>query len=233
MGAFYRSLCGVLAAGGLFAATACSSTPAASEQAPEEAFTATGASEPSPDTPDGAPPGAEVLGTPRQGEPFEVTVIASNTADDPSRWRFTVTDVSCGKTLDPAVTAHAADSIGAPHSPPAPEPGKQFCVLAIDVENIGKKQNSWDTSSTVSLNVGDTRYTQSQTDDEYSSEYAQYWQDKTNTVATFGVNPGSKGPTHGVFQIPEGEQPTTAWFTSSTAIETINGTEPGYLVTLK
>ncbi|QNQ36037.1 hypothetical protein HYC88_21780 [Streptomyces sp. CB00271] len=105
--------------------------------------------------------------------------------------------------------------------------------MTIDVENVGKKESVWDTSSTVSLNVGDTRYTQSQTDDEYSSDYAQYWQDKTNSVATFGVNPGSKGPTHGVFQIPEGEKPTTAWFTSSTAIETVNGTEPGYLVTLE
>lgn len=174
-----------------------------------------------------------MLGTPRQGEPFEVTVIASNTADDPSKWRFTVADVACGESLDPEVTAHAADSIGATHSPPPPEPGKQFCVMTIDVENIGKKQDTWNTSSTVSLSVGDTRYTQSQTDDEYSTDYAQYWQDKTNTVATFGVNPGSKGPTHGVFQIPEGEKPTTAWFTSSTAIETVNGTEPGYLVTLK
>ncbi|ARF76646.1 DUF4352 domain-containing protein [Streptomyces sp. NPDC012600] len=227
-----RSLsCGVLTAG-LLAAAACSTG------APSAATSSVGdvtpvAAEPSSDATQGAPPGAEILGSPAQGEAFDVTVIASNTTDDPSRWRFTVTDVTCGKPLDPAVMAKAADSVGASASAPAPEPGKQFCVMAIDVENIGKKQDSWNTSGNVSLNVGDTRYTQTQTDDEYALDYAQFWNDKTSTVATFGVNPGSKGPTHGVFQIPVGDKPSTAWFTSGTAIDTIDGAEPGYLVTLK
>ncbi|MFI6552970.1 DUF4352 domain-containing protein [Streptomyces griseus] len=232
MTAFSRPLCGALAAAGLFAATACSSSSPPAPEPVSEGIAAV-ADEPSPDTTEGVPPGARVLGSPSQGEPFDVTVVASDTTDDPSRWRFTVTDVTCGKTLDPAVTSAAAESNGSTASPPAPEPGKQFCVMAVDVENIGKKQSVWDTSGTVSLNVGDTRYTQSQTDDGYASDYAQYWQDKTNTVAAFGVNPGSKGPTHGVFQIPEGDKPTTAWFTSGTAIDTFDGTQPGYLVTLK
>ncbi|MEU3051427.1 DUF4352 domain-containing protein [Streptomyces sp. NPDC006984] len=214
---------GILAAVGLLTASGCSTssslgtgTPAATPAAVQT----------SPTTPEGAPPGAAVLGTPRQGEPFDVTITSSDTTADPDRWRFTVQKVACSESLDPAVMADASDPS------PAPEAGKQFCVVTIQVENIGKKQASWDTSSTVSLNVGDTRYTQSQADDDYASAYAQHWHKDNVTVPVFGLNPRSRGPAPGVFQIPEDEQPTSIWITSSTAIETINGVEPGYLVTL-
>ncbi|MDQ0946388.1 hypothetical protein QFZ24_000311 [Streptomyces phaeochromogenes] len=181
----------------------------------------------------GAPPGAEVLGTVQQGKPLEVTVLASNTADDPARWRFTVDRVVCGKPLDPAVMAHAAQSVGAPTATPAPETGKQFCVLSMQAVNVGKSMASWNADSTVSLNVGDIRYTQSQKDASYSSDYAQYWNDRGEVAPTFGLNPGSQGPVHGVFQIPAGDKPASVWVTSGTAIETIDGAEPGHLVLLK
>lgn len=140
--------------------------------------------------------------------------------------------VVCGKPLDPAVMAHAADSVGAPTASPAPEAGKQFCVLTMDAVNKGKSMAVWNADNTVSLNVADTRYTQSQEDSAYASDYAQYWNDKGQTAPTFGINPGSKGPVHGVFQIPAGENPTSLWVTSGTAITTIDGVEPGYLVLL-
>lgn len=201
-----------------------------SEQAPKAETT-------SPSAPvthmDGAPPGAEVLGTVRTGEPFTVTVLAEDSADDPHRWRFTVRSVTCGKPLDSAVMAFAAESVGAPTPTPAPEAGKQFCVLTMDALNVGKSMAAWDSDNTVSLNVGDTRYTQSQKDADYSSDYDQYFNSKGQVAPAFGLNPGSRGPVHGVFQIPAGQRPTSLWVTAGTAIETIDGVEPGYLVLLK
>lgn len=181
----------------------------------------------------GVPPGAEVLGTHRLGEPFTVTVMASDTVDDPNRWQFTVRSVVCGKPLDPAVMAYAADSVGAPTATPKPETGKDFCVLTMQAKNVGKSMDSWDADSTVSLNVADTRYTETSRDAVYASDYAQYWNSKGQTAPTFGINPGSTGPVHGVFQIPSGEKPDSLWVTSSTAITTIDGVGPGYLVLLK
>ncbi|MFB6837132.1 hypothetical protein [Streptomyces sp. NPDC056361] len=173
-----------------------------------------------------------MLGTVRPGEPFDVTVIASDTADDPHRWRFTVRNVVCGMPLDPAVVAYAADSVGAPTASPTPEVGKQFCVLTMDAVNVGKSRANWNADSRVSLNVADTRYTMSQKDSDYASDYAQYWNSRGQTAPTFGLNPGSKGPVHGIFQIPTGEKPTSVWVTSGTAITTIDGVQPGYLVPL-
>ncbi|WP_093780632.1 hypothetical protein [Streptomyces sp. yr375] len=182
---------------------------------------------------EGAPPGAEVLGTVRTGEPFTVTVVYSDPADDPDRWQFTVRSVTCGKPLDPAVMAHAAESVGSPTPTPTPEAGKQFCVVAMDALNVGKSEAVWNADNSVSLNVGDTRYTQSQQDSAYASDYAQYFSSKGQTGPTFGLNPGSRGPEHGIFQIPPGQQPTSIWVTSGTAITTVDGVEPGYLVLLK
>lgn len=188
---------------------------------------------PSPDSaPAGAPPGAEVLGTAHPGQSFTVTVLASDTVDDPHRWQFTVREVVCGKPLDPAVMAYAADSVGAPTATPEPEAGKQFCVLTMNAVNVGKSEASWDADNRVSLNVTDTRYTMSQKDSDYTSDYDQYWNSKGQTAPAFGLNPGSKGPVHAVFQIPSAEKPTSIWVTSGTAITTIDGVQPGYLVLL-
>ncbi|GGL16854.1 hypothetical protein [Streptomyces flaveus] len=182
----------------------------------------------------GAPPGAEVLGTVRTGEPFTVTVVYSNDpADDPDRWQFTVRSAACGKPLDPAVMAHAAESVGSPTPTPTPEAGKQFCVVAMDALNVGKSEAVWNADGSVSLNVGDTRYTSSSEDADYALDYAQYYADKGQTGPTFGRNPGSRGPAHGVFQIPTGQQPTSIWVTSGPAITTSDGVQPGYLVLLK
>ncbi|MFE1444080.1 hypothetical protein [Streptomyces sp. NPDC058739] len=182
---------------------------------------------------DGAPPGAEVLGTVRTGEPLTVTVLASNTANDPARWQFTVRSVTCGKPLDSAVVAYAAESVGSPIPTPTPEAGKQFCVVAMEALNVGKSEEVWNADNTVSLNADDTRYTQSQTDSAYASDYAQYFSSNGQSGPNFGLNPGSRGPVHGVFQIPTGQQPTSIWITSGTAITTIDGVQPGYLVLLK
>ncbi|WP_326790551.1 DUF4352 domain-containing protein [Streptomyces sp. NBC_00151] len=184
---------------------------------------------------DGAPPGAKVLDTVKTGEAFTVTVLASNTVDDPARWQFTVRSVECGKPLDSAVINYTADSVGSPTPAPAPTPesGKQFCVLTMNARNVGKSEAVWDASDKVTLNVGDTRYKQSQKDSQYASDYAQYYNDKGQVGPTFGLNPGSQGPVHGVFQIPTGQKPTSIWVTSGTAIITIDGPEPGYLVLLK
>ncbi|MER5741010.1 hypothetical protein ABT117_35825 [Streptomyces sp. NPDC002262] len=173
-----------------------------------------------------------MLGTARLGQAFTVTVLASDTADDPHRWQFTMREVVCGKPLDPAVMAYAADSVGAPTPTPSPEAGKQFCVVTMDAVNVGKSEASWDADDRMSLNVADTRYTMSQKDSEYSSDYDQYENSKGRTAPVFGLNPGSKGPVHGVFQIPAGEKPTSVWVTSGTAITTIDGVQPGYLVLL-
>lgn len=141
--------------------------------------------------------------------------------------------VDCGKPLDQAVMAYAADSVGAPTTTPAPEAGKQFCVLTMNGTNVGKSMASWNAQNTVSLNVGDTRYTETQKDDEYATDYAQYWSSQGQTPPTFGINPGSQGPVHGVFEIPTGDKPTSVWVTAGTAIETIYGVQPGYLVLLQ
>ncbi|MFD9114720.1 hypothetical protein [Streptomyces bottropensis] len=103
-----------------------------------------------------------MLGTVRTGEPFTVTVLARDTANDPERWQFTVRSVTCGKPLDGAVMAHAAESVGSPTPTPTPEADKQFCVIAMDALNVGKSEAVWNAGNTVNLNVGDTRYTQSQ-----------------------------------------------------------------------
>jgi hypothetical protein len=182
---------------------------------------------------EGAPPGAQVLGTARVGESFAVTVLTSSTTADPDRWQFTVRSVTCGKPLDRAVMVFAAESVGSPTATPAPETGKQFCVLTMDAVNVGKSMAVWNADSTVSLNVQDTRYTQSQKDAAYALDYAQYWNSKGQTAPTFGLNPGSRGPVHGVFQIPNADKPTSIWVTSGTAIETIDGVQPGYLVRLQ
>jgi hypothetical protein len=174
-----------------------------------------------------------VLGTARTGEPFTVTITFKDNPNDPDRWQFTVRSVTCGKPLDSAVMAYAAGSVGTPTSTPTPESGKQFCVVAMDALNVGNGEAVWDTDDTVSLNVGDTRYSQSQKDSDYASDYAQYFNSKGQVGPTFGLNPGSRGPVHGIFQIPTGQQPTSLWVTSSTAITTIDGVEPGYLVLLK
>ncbi|WP_241266787.1 DUF4352 domain-containing protein [Streptomyces scabichelini] len=148
------------------------------------------------------------------------------------RWQFTVRSVTCGKPMDPAVMAHAAESVGSPAPTPTPEAGKQFCVVAIDALNAGKSEATWNADGSVSLNVGDTRYTPSNEDADYALDYAQYYADKGQTGPTYGRNPGSRGPAHGVFQIPTGQQPTSIWVTSGTAITTIDGVQPGYLVLL-
>ncbi|MEU2232237.1 hypothetical protein [Streptomyces vietnamensis] len=105
-------------------------------------------------------------------------------------------------------------------------------MLTMDAVNVGKSEASWEADNRVSLNVADTRYTMSQKDSDYTLDYDQYWNSKGQTAPAFGLNPGSKGPVHGVFQIPAGEKPTSIWVTSGTAITTIHGVQPGYLVPL-
>ncbi|MFM9812891.1 hypothetical protein ACKI16_30810 [Streptomyces scabiei] len=179
----------------------------------------------------GAPPGAQVLGTPRKGEPFKVRIAFEDTSQL-DEFQITVRSVTCGKPLDPEVLAYAADSVGAPTSTPTPEGGKQYCVVAMEVMNVGKRELIWNADNTVSLNVGDVAYSQTQKDADIASDYAQYWNSKGQTGPTFGINPGSKGPVHGIFQIPVGDRPTSVWVTSGTAIQTVDGVEPGYLVEL-
>jgi hypothetical protein len=174
-----------------------------------------------------------VLGTVRLGEAFTFTLQTSETSGEPQRWKLVVRSVDCGKPLDHSVLAYAADSVGSPTATPVPEAGKQFCVLTMDGTNVGKSTASWDASNTVSLNVKDVRYTQSQQDTDYALDYAQYWNQQGQTAPTFGLNPGSHGPVHGVFEIPAGDKPTSLWVTAGTAIETIYGVQPGHLVLLQ
>ncbi|MEU6351025.1 hypothetical protein ABZ896_17080 [Streptomyces sp. NPDC047072] len=181
----------------------------------------------------GVPLGAKVLGTVRLGEAFVFTLQTAETSGEPQRWKLVVRNVDCGKPLDPAVMAYAADSVGAPTATPVPDTGKQFCVLTMDGTNVGKSMANWDASNTVSLNVGDVRYTESQQDADYALDYAQYWNQQGQTAPAFGLNPGSQGPVHGVFEIPAGDKPTNVWVTAGTAIETIYGVQPGYLVLLQ
>ncbi|MGW5779831.1 hypothetical protein [Streptomyces sp. NPDC003863] len=114
-----------------------------------------------------------MLGTPHPGQSFTVTVLASDTADDPHRWQFTMRKVVCGKPLDPAVTAYAADSVGSPTTTPPPEAGKQLCVLTMDAVKASKSEASGEADNRVSLNVADTRYTMSQKDSDYTLDYDQ------------------------------------------------------------
>ncbi|MFD5202504.1 hypothetical protein ACFWM7_20655 [Streptomyces sp. NPDC058375] len=178
----------------------------------------------------GAPPGAEVLGRPAVGEPFKLTIGSSEAR--PDELEITVEDVTCGEPLDPKVLAHAADSVGEPTQNPMPEGGKQFCVVAMEVLNVGKSEVIWSVDDTVTLNVNDTAYSQSQTDADYARAYGDYWSDKGELGPSYGLNPGSKGPEHAVFQIPDADEPTTLWFASSDWLESFDGPEPGYLVQL-
>nr|WSW66842.1 hypothetical protein OG461_11915 [Streptomyces sp. NBC_00995] len=228
-----RSLRGSTAVAALLVSLAgCSSSTGGDVSAVGHNTSEPAARQPGSDPTADAPAGAEVLGTVRVGEPFTVTVLATNTTEDPNRWKFTVQSVVCGNPLDPAVMADAADSVGEPTATPAPEEGKQFCVLTMNAVNVGHAEDSWEVSNHVSLNVGDTQYTESDTDADHALDYAQYWQGKGKVGPAFGLNPGSRGPVHGVFQIPTGDEPTSVWVTSGTAIETIDGMEPGYLVRL-
>ncbi|WP_103533371.1 hypothetical protein [Streptomyces sp. SM11] len=211
----------------LLTVTACSSASTGTASSPGSTVPAAATSSPD----DGAPPGAEVLGRPRTGEPFRLT-LGSTAEQRPDEFEITVEKVTCGESLDPEVLAHAADSVGEPTANPTPEDGKQFCVLSMEVLNVGKSEAVWSLDETVTLNVDDTAYSQSQSDAVYAREYADYWSEKGETGPSYGLNPGSKGPEHGVFQIPAADEPTTLWFASSRLLETFDGPEPGYLVQL-
>ncbi|MFJ6611506.1 hypothetical protein ACIQPT_14655 [Streptomyces sp. NPDC091289] len=180
---------------------------------------------------DGAPPGAEVLGRPAVGEPFTLTIAYSDTPKL-DEFEVTVDEVRCGEPLDPKVLAHAADSATGPTPAPTPEEGKQYCVLSMEVLNVGKSEADWSADGATTLNVGDTAYSPTESDTELARHYARYWSDQGKSEPSAGINPGSKGPTHGVFQIPAADKPTTVWVASAHLMETINGVQPGYLVQL-
>ncbi|MBM7054635.1 hypothetical protein [Streptomyces durocortorensis] len=175
----------------------------------------------------GAPPGAEVLGRPAVGEPFKLTIGYSNTSAL-DEFEVTVDEVRCGEPLDPKALAHAAD----PGTEPPPEEGKQYCVVSMEVRNVGKSEADWSADDAVTLNVDDTAYSPTQSDNELAGLYAQYWSDRGKTDPSFGINPDSRSPEHAVVQIPAGDEPTTAWVASGNLLETIDGPEPGYLVQL-
>ncbi|MEU3319963.1 hypothetical protein [Streptomyces sp. NPDC006785] len=217
------------AASALLALTACgAATSAGTSSGPAGAVPA--AATGGPDV--GAPPGAEILGRPAVGEPFTLTIGSSDEAR-PDEFEITVEDVTCGEPLDPKVLAHAAESVGEPTENPAPESGKQFCVVALEVQNVGRSEAIWSVDDTVTLNVDDTAYSQSQTDDSYASDYADYWSDQGEPGPAYGLNPGSRGPEHGIFQIPSDDEPTTLWVASSDWLESFDRPEPGYLVQLR
>ncbi|MEV0604661.1 DUF4352 domain-containing protein [Streptomyces sp. NPDC050315] len=224
-----------MATGALVALSACSSdsgsAPADTGSAPAEKSSAppstTGGSTV------GAPPDAEVLGTPRVGEPFTLTIEEDPDDPKPLKLKVTVERVTCGKPIDPAVLAEEAESIGEPTPTPTPESGKEFCVVSLEVANVGKSEAVWDTQSTVLLNVRDTAYNQTQDDYEYVSAYDSYWESRGRTGPVYGLNPGSKGPAFAVFQIPANTPPTTLWVYSKTlGLADEEGTESGYLVRL-
>ncbi|MGW0644629.1 hypothetical protein [Streptomyces badius] len=176
----------------------------------------------------GAPPGAEILGRPAVGEPFKLTVDYSNTSAL-DEFEVTVDEVRCGEPLDPKALAHAAT----PGAQPKPEEGKQFCVVGMEVRNVGKSEADWSADEAITLNVDDTAYSPTQSDNELAGLYAQYWSDQGKTDPSFGINPGSTSPEHAVIQIPVDDEPTTAWVASGALLETIDGVEPGYLVQLR
>ncbi|WP_032764574.1 hypothetical protein [Streptomyces sp. CNS654] len=177
----------------------------------------------------GAPPGAEILGRAALGEPFKLT-IGSSDESQPEEFEITVEDVTCGEPLDPRVLAH--DSLSAPTEPPTPEDGKQFCVVRMEVLNVGKSEARWTADDTVTLNVDDTAYSQTQDDAQLTSAYEEYWYDQGKPRPSFGLNPASKGPVNAVFQIPAADEPTTVWFAAARWLE-LTGPEPGYLVRLQ
>ncbi|MEW1759570.1 hypothetical protein AB0393_24050 [Streptomyces cyaneofuscatus] len=211
------------AAVALLTLTACSSASADTASGPVGTVPAAATS--SPDA--GAPPGAKILGRPGVGEPFKLTIDYSNTAGL-DEFEVTVDEVRCGEPLDPKALAHAAE----PGVEPAPEEGKQYCVVSMEVTNVGKSEADWSADDAVTLNVDDTAYSPTQSDNELADLYAQYWSDQGKTDPSFGINPGSSSPEHGIFQIPVGDEPTTAWVASGNLLETIDGVEPGYLVQL-
>lgn len=171
----------------------------------------------------GAPPGAQILGTPRKGEPFTITIADGGNAQ-PTMLQITVDSVTCGQ-LDAAVLAFASVT-------PTPESGKQYCAVAMEVVNVGNSMAVWDASNKVSLNIGATEYTETQADGDLAGDYEQYWYSKGQVGPAFGINPGSKGPEYGVFEIPVGAAPTSLWVSSGSVIQNINGVQPGYLVLL-
>ncbi|PJN28825.1 hypothetical protein CG717_22410 [Streptomyces sp. CB02613] len=175
----------------------------------------------------GAPPGAEILGRPAVGEPFKLTIDYSNTSAL-DEFEVTVDEVRCGEPLDPKALAHAST----PGTEPQPEEGKQYCVVSMEVQNVGKSEADWSADEAITLNVDDIAYSPTQSDNELAALYAQYWSDQGKTDPSFGINPGSKSPEHAVIQIPVGEEPTTVWVASGNLLETIDGVEPGYLVQL-
>ncbi|MGA4997691.1 hypothetical protein ACPCB7_06640 [Streptomyces arboris] len=211
----------------LLTLTACSSASPGRASSPASAVQAAATSNPDA----GAPPGAEILGRPGIGEPFKLTIDAADTAR-PDEFEVTVEEVRCGEPLDPEVVAHAASSVGEPTPTPTPENGKQYCVVALEVLNVGKSEAHWEAGDAVALNVSDTAYSQSLADADHAYDYSQYWYSKGQAGPSFGLNPGSKGPDHGIFQIPAADAPTTLWVASARSLESFDGAEPGYLVQL-
>ncbi|MFJ5735454.1 hypothetical protein [Streptomyces microflavus] len=212
----------------LLTLTACSSATTGTASGPAGAVPAAVATS-SPDA--GAPPGAEILGRPGVGEPFTLTIGATDTAR-PDKFEVTVEEVRCGEPLDPAVVAHAAESVGEPTPTPTPEGGKQYCVVALEVLNVGRSEAIWSAGDVVTLNVDDTAYSQSLADADHAYDYRQYWYSKGEAAPSFGLNPGSTGPDFGIFQIPADDEPTTVWVSSGTSLESFDGPEPGHLVQL-
>ncbi|WP_097865610.1 DUF4352 domain-containing protein [Streptomyces sp. rh34] len=211
----------------LLTLTACSSASTGTASSPGSAVPAAATSSPD----DGAPPGAEILGRPRTGEPFKLTITYSDTPKL-DEFEVTVDEVRCGDPLDPKVLAHASDFVTEPTPAPTPEEGKQYCVVTMEVLNVGKSEADWSADGATTLNVGDIAYSPTESDNELASHYAQYWSDQGKADPSAGINPGSKGPMHGVFQIPAADRPTTVWVASDHLLETIDGVEPGYLVQL-
>jgi hypothetical protein len=62
----------------------------------------------------GAPPGAQVLGTVAHNQPFTISLTNGQQTE---KFRLTATSITCGKGLDSAVLAYAATSVGAKTRP--------------------------------------------------------------------------------------------------------------------
>ncbi|MFG3404145.1 hypothetical protein [Streptomyces sp. NPDC048142] len=218
------STCAALgAAFALLTLPACGAASVGTASSPGSAVPAAATS--SPDV--GAPPGAEVLGRPMTGEPFKLTIAYSNTPKL-DEFEVTVDEVRCGEPLAPEVRAHAGDRV----TEPTPEEGKQYCVVSMEVLNVGKSEADWSADDAATLNVDDTAYSPTQSDNELADHYARYWSDQGKPDPSSGINPKSRGPEHGVFQIPVDAEPTTVWVASGNLLETIDGVQPGYLVQL-
>ncbi|ETA71167.1 hypothetical protein ActroDRAFT_0197 [Actinospica robiniae DSM 44927] len=220
-----RRLAGIAAGvvcGSAFVLTGCSSgNGSSSPQATSPQAPGTGAA--------GAPPGAQVLGTVDVGQPFTITFPSSNTAQ-PSKLKLTVKSVVCGKGLDPAVIAYAEQG-GTSSAPPTPAGGSQFCVVSMTAQNVGDASATWSANYGVGLNVGAVQYVETSNDQDLELDYAQVWFQRGQPSPTFGINPGAAGPVNGVFEIPVGAKPTSAWV-SGGSITALNGPAPGYLVRL-